>query len=54
MRETIGPLLLAFLVVTVLVVSELQALAARRTKIISERIVRFGLRKRLIGISNNS
>ena len=54
MKETIGPLLLAVLVVTILVASEMQVVAARRTRIVRERIVRFGLRKRLIGISNNS
>ncbi len=54
MKETIGPLLLAVLVTTILIASELKALAARRAEIVRERIVRFGLHKRLMGVSNNS
>lgn len=53
MKNTIGPLILAAVVATILIASELKALATRRTQVVKERIVRFAVYKRLMEVRNN-
>ena len=53
MKSTIGSLLLAVAVASLLIASELKALAARRASVVRERFVRFGFHRRLMDIRNS-
>src|ERR1041385_1236707 len=54
MKSTIGSLLLAVAVASILIASELKALGARRASVVRERFVRFGFRRRLMDVRNSA